>query len=76
MVCQNLSTTVVRNKAGKVTFCHQNLFDIYPVFHFRVSIFKVHLRPIKSDLDFTLVARKLAALTPGFTGIYSFHVIF
>jgi len=34
----------------------------------RVSIFKVHLRPIKSDLDFTVVSRKLAALTPGFTG--------
>merc|ERR1719209_345377 len=34
----------------------------------RVSIFKVHLQPIKSDLDFNEVARKLAALTPGFTG--------
>lgn len=34
----------------------------------RVSIFKVHLRPIKSDLNFDEVSRKLAALTPGFTG--------
>lgn len=34
----------------------------------RVSIFKVHLRPIKTDLDFDEVSRKLAALTPGFTG--------
>lgn len=34
----------------------------------RVSIFKVHLKPIKSDLDRNEVARKMAALTPGFTG--------
>jgi len=34
----------------------------------RVSIFKVHLKPIKSELDMTTLARKLAALTPGFTG--------
>jgi len=33
----------------------------------RVSIFKVHLQPLKSDLDLSLI-RRLAALTPGFTG--------
>lgn len=34
----------------------------------RASIFKVHLNPLKTDLDKNDVARKLAALTPGFTG--------
>lgn len=34
----------------------------------RSSIFKVHLQPLKTDLDKVEVARKLAALTPGFTG--------
>lgn len=36
----------------------------------RASIFKVHLRPLKLDsrLDVEALARKLAALTPGFTG--------
>ncbi|XP_066923606.1 mitochondrial inner membrane m-AAA protease component AFG3L2-like [Clytia hemisphaerica] len=34
----------------------------------RVSIFKVHLRPLKYELDENEVARKLSALTPGFTG--------
>lgn len=34
----------------------------------RASIFKVHLKPLKTDLDKEDVARKLAALTPGFTG--------
>lgn len=34
----------------------------------RASIFKVHLKPLKSELDKDSVARKLAALTPGFTG--------
>lgn len=34
----------------------------------RASIFKVHLEPLKTDIDKTEVARKLAALTPGFTG--------
>ena len=36
---------------------------------FRLSIFKVHLKPIKTDLDINFIARKLAALTPGFTGM-------
>lgn len=36
----------------------------------RASIFKVHLRPLKLDstVDVGALARKLAALTPGFTG--------
>ncbi|CAG2105418.1 unnamed protein product, partial [Medioppia subpectinata] len=34
----------------------------------RASIFKVHLQPLKSSLDKLETARKLAALTPGFTG--------
>ncbi|KAM9349680.1 mitochondrial inner membrane m-AAA protease component AFG3L2-like isoform 2-T2 [Symphorus nematophorus] len=36
----------------------------------RASIFKVHLRPLKleADLDKDALARKMAALTPGFSG--------
>lgn len=36
----------------------------------RASIFKVHLRPLKLDsaLDKDALARKMAALTPGFSG--------
>lgn len=34
----------------------------------RASIFKVHLTPLKTDLDRNDLARKMAALTPGFTG--------
>lgn len=34
----------------------------------RASIFKVHLKPLKTLLDKLEVARKMAALTPGFTG--------
>lgn len=36
----------------------------------RVSIFKVHLRPLKLDAatDKDSLARKMAALTPGFSG--------
>ncbi|CAF97727.1 unnamed protein product, partial [Tetraodon nigroviridis] len=36
----------------------------------RASIFKVHLRPLKLDVDLNKVtlARKMAALTPGFSG--------
>lgn len=34
----------------------------------RASIFKVHLGPLKTDLDKNDVSRKMAALTPGFTG--------
>ncbi|XP_065081157.1 AFG3-like protein 2 [Ochlerotatus camptorhynchus] len=34
----------------------------------RASIFKVHLGPLKTDVDKAVLARKMAALTPGFTG--------
>ncbi|KAK7862457.1 hypothetical protein R5R35_001169 [Gryllus longicercus] len=34
----------------------------------RASIFKVHLHPLKTNLDKLDLARKMAALTPGFTG--------
>lgn len=34
----------------------------------RASIFKVHLRPLKTDVDKTELAKKMAALTPGFSG--------
>nr|CAD7589366.1 unnamed protein product [Timema genevievae] len=34
----------------------------------RASIFKVHLGPLKTNLDKMNLARKMAALTPGFTG--------
>lgn len=34
----------------------------------RASIFKVHLQPLKTNLDKNDLARKMAALTPGFTG--------
>lgn len=35
----------------------------------RASIFGVHLKPLKTDLNILETARKLAARTPGFTGI-------
>lgn len=38
----------------------------------RASIFKVHLQQLKTDLDKTDLARKMAALTPGFTGVCDF----
>lgn len=34
----------------------------------RASIFKVHLAPLKTNLDKMELSRKMAALTPGFTG--------
>jgi AFG3 family protein len=34
----------------------------------RCSIFKVHLKPVTTDLSIDQLARQLAALTPGFTG--------
>lgn len=34
----------------------------------RASIFKVHLAPLKTQLDKNELSRKMAALTPGFTG--------
>lgn len=37
----------------------------------RASIFKVHLKPLKITMDKDELARKMASLTPGFTGIKS-----
>lgn len=34
----------------------------------RSEIFQVHLKPIKTDLDRSSLSKKMAALTPGFTG--------
>ncbi|XP_076759977.1 AFG3 like matrix AAA peptidase subunit 2 [Xylocopa sonorina] len=34
----------------------------------RASIFKVHLQPLKATIDKDQLARKMASLTPGFTG--------
>ncbi|KAK4509124.1 uncharacterized protein ATC70_007474 [Mucor velutinosus] len=34
----------------------------------RAQIFKVHLKPIKTQVDMEQLSRKLAALTPGFSG--------
>ncbi|KAL5263865.1 hypothetical protein ACHWQZ_G005069 [Mnemiopsis leidyi] len=34
----------------------------------RVSIFMVHLKPIKTDLELLPLSKKMATLTPGFTG--------
>ena len=33
-----------------------------------MSIFKVHLKPLKITLNIDDIARKMAAYTPGFTG--------
>lgn len=45
----------------------------------RASIFKVHLRPLKTNLNKEELSRKMAALTPGFTGahyLFLFSLIF
>ena len=34
----------------------------------RVSIFQVHLKPIKTELNLLELSKKMATLTPGFTG--------
>jgi len=34
----------------------------------RSSIFKIHLQPLKTNLDKVALARKMAARTPGFSG--------
>ena len=44
---------------------------IVPVFVYeqgRFAIFKVHLKPIKMEDNMEAMARRLAALTPGFSG--------
>ena len=51
---------------------HKLIFSIYA---FRASIFIVHLQPIKTLLDLTPLSRKLAAITPGFTGMFGAHIV-
>lgn len=34
----------------------------------RASIFKVHLKPLKTKLNLSNLSKKMAAMTPGFTG--------
>lgn len=46
----------------------RQIFVPVPDIKGRASIFKVHLGPLKTDLDRNDLARKLAALTPGFSG--------
>jgi len=48
-----------------IVFQKLQLLTVY----FRASIFVVHLQPIKTLLDLTSLSRKLAAITPGFTGM-------
>lgn len=46
------------------------MFSGLPDIKGRASIFKVHLRPLKLDVDLNIdtFARKMAAFTPGFSG--------
>jgi len=46
----------------------RQIFVALPDIKGRASIFKVHLRNIKTELDKDDLARKMAALTPGFSG--------
>ncbi|XP_014239948.1 AFG3-like protein 2 [Cimex lectularius] len=46
----------------------RQIFVPVPDIKGRASIFKVHLEALKTDADKDILARKLAALTPGFTG--------
>ena len=41
----------------------------------RRSIFEVHLKVIKSDLDKNMLSKKLAAQTPGFAGMFLFEIL-
>ncbi|CEI94349.1 Putative AFG3 family protein [Rhizopus microsporus] len=49
---------------GKRPFDEHTVYDEYV----RKKIFKVHLKPIKTTIDVEHLSRKLAALTPGFSG--------
>ena len=42
----------------------------------RASIFKVHLRVLKTLLNKEDLARKISALTPGFSGTYFMLLLF
>ena len=46
------------------------------VFFYRASIFKVHLNTLKTEMVIDELSRKMAALTPGFSGTYHSHVLF
>ncbi|KAK2142771.1 hypothetical protein LSH36_915g00071 [Paralvinella palmiformis] len=46
----------------------RQIFVASPDIKGRASIFKVHLKPLKTEVDKTDLARKMAALTPGFSG--------
>lgn len=46
----------------------RQIFVSAPDIKGRASIFKVHLTPLKTLLDKDQLARKMASLTPGFTG--------
>jgi AFG3 family protein len=46
----------------------RQIFVSLPDIKGRASVFKVHLAPIKTMLDKNELSRKLAALTPGFSG--------
>ena len=49
-------------------------YDSFPSLMLRASIFVVHLQPIKTLLDLTPLSRRLAAITPGFTGMFGAHI--
>lgn len=46
----------------------RNIYVGLPDIKGRASVFKVHLKPIKTDLDKDVLARKMAARTAGFSG--------
>lgn len=52
----------------------RQIFVSAPDIKGRASIFKVHLQPLKTDLDKMDLSRKMAALTPGFTGMANFKI--
>lgn len=71
-VWRGLTELSAANSAGLNT----NRFSVPgpPDIKGRASIFKVHLRPLKlaTDMDKDALARKMAALTPGFSGQLGF----
>lgn len=48
---------------------------MHTVYIFRASIFKVHLANLKTDLNKDDLSRKMAALTPGFSGKFNYVLI-
>lgn len=53
----------------------RQIFIPVPDIKGRASIFRVHLKPIKTSLDKVELSRKLAAHTPGFSGLITFIII-